>query len=83
MKKPTLQKQTINKLNSDFRLTNFLFIAVFVVIFLSLGHSFYRIKTDDSESLNIVPFAMIPILILLGLKRSQIKKEIAQKKSGE
>lgn len=81
MKKPIFQKQTIKKLNSDFQLVNFLFISLLVVIFLSLAYSFYRINTDNSESLNMVPVAMIPVLILLGLKRAQIKKEIAQRKS--
>ncbi len=82
MKKPILQKQSIKKLHSDYRVVNYLFIALTVVILLSLGYSFYRITTGDSESFNIVPVTMVPILILLGSKRSQIKKEIALWKSG-
>jgi len=83
MKKPILQKQSIKKLNSDYRVVNFLFIALTVVILLSLGYSFYRITTDDSESFNIMPVTMVPILILLGSKRSQIRKEIALWKSSQ
>ena len=81
MKKPILQKQSIKKLNSDYRVVNFLFIALIVVILLSLGYSFYRINADESESFSILPITMVPILILLGSKRSQIKKEIALWKS--
>lgn len=76
MKNKIFEKQTIKKLTSDHDVVKFLFIALAVVIFLSLAHSLYKTITDDSALLNIVPIALIPILILLGLKRYRIKKEI-------
>ena len=76
MKRQSFQKQTINKLNSDYKVVNFLFISLAIVIFLSFGFSFYKTLIDNSESLNFVPIALLPILILMGSKRYQIKKEI-------
>lgn len=76
MKKSILKKQTVGKLKSDYKIVNRLYIIVAVVIIASLAYSAYHVQGNSAESFNFLPFALMPIFIILGLKTISIKRAI-------